>query len=553
LNTTVKKAIDNGEKSISVSLRKGRYYYDRNHLYLQKLNAPDVSITIKGNGSTLIPKGKDYRTGDDFKGLFNTDWAIVGEKDGTDISCWSRVFYAESRVEEVRSQKDLWRIKCAGLVDKSNKQCTHTFMLLTCWFKSFVLKVEHIEDGYLYFISDNHNYNESFHSYDLDYDYGYGKRFARFKLCNYNQTGQFRIDDKGKVISDEAQIHVCDGGSFLKIHASQLGRVRVTGISFLGASSMADQTSLIGVSSSGFQMLRFDGNRFVGIHNIGINLIGVSNVVIENNMFRDCYKTLINADNTSNNIRVVGNVFVHCGLRMNQDYCASIYGSDYSISNNVFCDFGYSAIRIGVWHGHIKKNLSKGVVENNEIFCTKDYLQDIDNYGLMDGGAIYVATQNDGAIIRYNYIHDIGGIKDNRGIFCDDGACNYSLYGNVIVRISNSYCIDAPRSVSVERNVGMANIGNVIRDNIVDGEIRFAGRENTINGCEYGTNYFLTNEGDGLPRTTLKNVSITGEAVVLTYTGEKNGRIGVSSNSYKRLKKCSEWKRLKGRFVRKNS
>ena len=31
---------------------------------------------------------------------------------------------------------------------------------------------------------------------------------------------------------------------------------------------------------------------------------------------------------------------------------------------------------------------------------------------------------------------------DNRGIFCDDGASNISIYGNVILNTPNSYCID---------------------------------------------------------------------------------------------------------------
>lgn len=62
---------------------------------------------------------------------------------------------------------------------------------------------------------------------------------------------------------------------------------------------------------------------------------------------------------------------------------------------------------------------------------------------LMDSGAIYTWTQNDQVIIRYNYIHDYTGASDNRGMFCDDGAANFKIIGNRILRIANSYCVDS--------------------------------------------------------------------------------------------------------------
>ena len=91
----------------------------------------------------------------------------------------------------------------------------------------------------------------------------------------------------------------------------------------------------------------------------------------------------------------------------------------------------------------------------------------------MDSGAIYLWTQSDGIIIRNNYIHDIAGAKDNRGIFCDDGTKNVTIEGNVIQRIQNCYCIDLREVKSVAEKVQDHNTGNICRNNLVDGDIRF--------------------------------------------------------------------------------
>lgn len=98
----------------------------------------------------------------------------------------------------------------------------------------------------------------------------------------------------------------------------------------------------------------------------------------------------------------------------------------------------------------------------------------------MDSGAIYIFTQNDGAVIRNNYIHDYVGMKDNRGIFCDDGAYGFTITGNVIRNVPNSYSIDSRLCLNVETQAGSVvkkvNYNNIIRNNRVDGPVRFEKR-----------------------------------------------------------------------------
>ena len=90
-------------------------------------------------------------------------------------------------------------------------------------------------------------------------------------------------------------------------------------------------------------------------------------------------------------------------------------------------------------------------------------------------------TINRDVTIRDNYIHDIGGYGQNRGIFCDDGTVNVHIVGNRVLRIRNFYCIDLRKMLSIENDPASAirkvNVGNTLENNIVDGDVRFWNRD----------------------------------------------------------------------------
>ena len=138
----------------------------------------------------------------------------------------------------------------------------------------------------------------------------------------------------------------------------------------------------------------------------------------------------------------------------------------------MFTDFTYGAIGIGTHYRDGIPASASGVVENNELYCNPDFTR-----YLMDSGAIYTWTINRKVLIRENYIHDIGGYKDNRGIFCDDGTVNVSIVGNRVLRIRNSWCIDLRRVPRVGKDpqsyIRTVNTGNRLENNIVDGKVRF--------------------------------------------------------------------------------
>jgi len=231
------------------------------------------------------------------------------------------------------------------------------------------------------------------------------------------------------------------------------------------------------------------------------------------------------------------------GKRVLNSFCISCHGNDFLISGNSFEDFGYGGIACGVGYKSKKTELCMGIVEDNTLSYSQEYLDNLKDHSLMDSGAIYLSTKSDGIIIRNNRVKNYSGSYYNRGIFCDDGAYNFELYGNVITGITNGYCIDSWRNAGVEEaktpgtGIQRSNVNISIHDNIIDGNIRFNGNESTDNGCRFGGNYILLADGEDFPKNDIKNVEVTREDVKLDYTGEKRSKVGLSRSSYKQVKK----------------
>ena len=95
------------------------------------------------------------------------------------------------------------------------------------------------------------------------------------------------------------------------------------------------------------------------------------------------------------------------------------------------------------------------------------------------------------------------------------------------IDIANSMCIDSRRVTFVERSntpesgIDRANINIVIRDNTVDGSIRFEAHEDSDNGCIKGANYILTAEDGKMPKMVISNVANPEEDIVLKHPETK--------------------------------
>lgn len=183
------------------------------------------------------------------------------------------------------------------------------------------------------------------------------------------------------------------------------------------------------------------------------------------------------------------------------------------IANNEFVDVNYGAIRVGNLNNGMteeKRLANLNLVEYNTIRYTDQWKFLRKKLALQDGGAIYVATNNNRAIIRYNKILGAGGVDYNeygmsRGIFCDDGAFNMSIYCNIIADTEwntfEHFDIDSRDCPNPKREIpagSFTNSNNQICYNLITGCLRMAEhcstrREpiTTSNNCRFEKNVII--------------------------------------------------------------
>lgn len=554
LQEKLTSAIESGKKNIYVSLLPGTYIAREKHITLKDINAADTKIRIVGHGATLIPEGREYHDGEAYEGTFSVgnSW-MCGNKD---VETWSYVRYADSLIEILDAEEKRCRLKCKNSFP-DDTDFSNAYILITHWFRSSVYKIDNLENQYIYFTADD--LKESYYSgYNVNDDYNYGKVNPRYKLCNV-ETGDdcLRITN-GKVCLPVGMMSVREGKiqRYITIKDCKFHSLEISGIKFFG-NSLKESNSAIYLKDNECESLQIHDCEFRGFRSSVVTSKASRNVIIANNVFSDCHFSGIQSDNASEGTIVKGNSFSSMGKRMTNSFCVICHGADYQVKNNAFVDFGFGGVGVGVWYKGAKKYNCSGVVEHNELKYSNNYVADIANHAIMDNGAIYLWTKNDGSIIRYNYINNFSGIKHNCGIFCDDGAYNYKLIGNVITGNVNNYCIDARRDARVEEvntpgsGIDRSNVNIVIKDNIVNGKIRVVGNEIQNNGCVLGNTYFLLLEKSKLPKNTIDKVNVIGENVILNYLGEKNGYVVLSAKSIRQLKKSPFWNEVKKYMVRR--
>ena len=176
------------------------------------------------------------------------------------------------------------------------------------------------------------------------------------------------------------------------------------------------------------------------------------------------------------------------------------------------------------------------------MYFTDDYAEYARKSSLIDGGAIYLYTKNAGTTIRYNRVHNYTGAHSNRGIYCDDGAYGFTLYGNVITGISNSNYIDSRLVPSADLPT---NTNNVVEYNIVEGRYKFEGNTKASNGCVKGKNIVL-NTANGEPyNTVLGKFDKAEEDINLEYKRNRDLEIVVPRSTRRELKKLPFYNRIK--------
>ncbi len=448
LNKEITKAICDGKKNIFVKISKGTYRFKENHIELKDLYK-DVSITISGRKAVLT-------SCPDLKNIDNDPWQNMVQLNNV--------------IQVLDKEKKICLIPYPNQWSSEYRHSI-TKVQVTQWFRARVYDVEKIDEKGIYFVAKELEWTNDYgrKGYNVNLDYLYLGVFPRFRL----------FDERLSISSNAS--------CFLHLDNVDGISLVMNGLSFCGN---ADGSALILVNDVKARYIQINNCLFNMIHGHVGFFSNVSNVLFDNNRVNNTSGNEIKFVNNCENVQVINNDFENCGKSIGQTFCVTCWESTYYVANNRFLDFGYSAIGVGIWHGFEKKWLSRGIIEYNEMSYSPAYFSDYYQHTLMDGGAIYVWTQNDGVIIRHNYIHDIVGMGDNRGIFCDDGANNIKIYNNIVLNTPNCFSIDS-RFVKDPENKFNCNFGNFMAHNIVDNSVRFMGYAEEERHCVKGYNIVL--------------------------------------------------------------
>lgn len=513
---SIRSHISKGVKSLCIYVNSEKtLFFKERHIYLTGIKAEETSITIKGNMTNISAVGQDFTN--------KTSGIIPYNEDITPNSCF--ITQEESRmipintgikqtdelVQVVDPNKKLCRIKSNYYSSSPNMR-----IQVTASFLSYICPILYIKKGYIYFIDENLEYREqSGGYYSINHDYAFGKSYPRYRLFNIPSNNTIFCKNNYLYLpKDTKHVHECSAKQFIRIVNCAFKELIITGLNFTGSKGPAP---LLFIHSTQTKSLEISNCHFKYIKGDILTLFSSTNINFHDNISSDCWRDAIIVYNDCKNINIFNNTFSDMGGMMQQQHVIFCQGENYHIYNNIFKDFSYCAIRVGV---HYKTKMSSpcyGVIENNEIFYTKDYFNNARKHTLMDSGAIYVATQNTHTVIKDNYIHDYTGMAENRGIFCDDGAMNVKILRNIVENIPNSYTIDAWRAVTVDKYVPNCNSNNSFSCNLLFGAYRFQGRDG---GKCYNTRNLIVNDKKG--ETVLTNViSISKDIDVTNELGTK--------------------------------
>lgn len=527
IESIIEKSSISGFSSIKITILPGVYYFKDSHITLNNV-AEDFSVSIMGNNVTLLPKSTDV------KGPL--DPLLAYYKGDNSFDSWGEVVQSSNLVEVVDADKHLCRL----LNDADVEVRKGDVIQIAQWYYTRRYPITDVNGSYIYFLCDNLSYISSSKEWNVNYDYIYGKSFPRYRI--------YRTSSTDKSLTESKVIN------FLDLNDKRIKSLTIDGLRFEGC-AYSNWKGLLRICRVNAKAVIISNCTFSNCKSICVNVNHSQNVSIHKCTFIGSYFDSVLFDNMCESVSVQDCLFRNCGTYWSNSFCIKAQGKDFHIARNEFQDFGYGAIGIGCYWETEKKGYVQGIVEFNEAYYTPSYFKDFWKHTLMDSGTIYTWTQNDNVVIRYNYIHDYTGMRDNRGIFCDDGTCNVKIYGNIVTNTPNSYSIDLRSVPSVESNpkykFGKVNVGNEIYGNIVDNKIRFEGRKNDPNnGCKKGPDYIIS-DGLDIPKSTISSVEILGENRSLSCIS-LDSNVTIDKSSYKIFKKHPYFKKIK-KWVKKGN
>lgn len=513
ITDSINDAVAQSFNSIIVKVASGTYYFKERHLSLSKIKSNTVSISIVGNNSLIVPRGREINSNSVLKDYdYNSSVIDIGVQKR--INVWSDMEYADEKVEVLDEATKLCCLKCSKL-DCSNSNVDNAYIMITAWCRTFYYKILRIEDSYVYFIAENLGPGiprSGRSEFNVNNDYLYAYAIPRYRVCNLKPL-------------NIGNVYICETQSFLWAVSTQCKSFEIKGFTFLGNNTMGDlestACSYMVFYDCKAESITVRNCRFIGQNSRVIALSKTDNVYVLNNRFLNTFRNGITAFNSCRNTIIKNNVFEENGENLSNNRCVSCSGSNYYIANNSFKDYGYCGISVGLYYTAKAENPPCGIVEHNELCYSEDRMKELWRYSIMDSGSIYTWTQNDKSVIRFNRIDNYGGVSFNNGIYCDDGTKGVSIYGNIITGIVNGSSIHLRRFSKADPYVGGANVSNNIYHNVMDGAFVFEGNESNSN-CSKGANIFLVKEEGILLERVVRNITVIEEDVFISDLGRRN-------------------------------
>lgn len=449
LSETIREAANMGISDLEINITAGKLTFSDNQVSLKGIRNTQMRISIQGHGVKIQSQGKFVKKFSDPKYMYlNKDSYFNPWTDfyfATDTIIWS---HESERYCRLRSSKKIKR--------KFHQQ--NLFIQYTCGYQSMICKLDRIDAWNLHFSNFDWMSKEPIDSRIINRDYSYGKVFPRYRLFG--------------ICACPKDLYECSASNLMQIEGCELGQLKVEGLQVLGSSSLAP---LIVVNNSKADSIVFSECTFSCIGGTLLKINNSCNIHFHSNHVDTIMGSGIHAGYGCEGIQITQNHFSHCGIAFTNSFAIQMNGDLFLIADNVFTDFNYGGIGVGIWGGSQTQSKCRGKVTQNELYYTTAFFAHPEQHTLMDSGAIYVWTRTDGISICNNHIHDIIGMKDNRGIFCDDGTKNVTISNNRIERIANSYDIDLRWCDAYKNNVPDHNTGNILLKNETTGHIRFAG------------------------------------------------------------------------------
>ena len=467
-------------------------------------NGSSNHLIIQGNGNLLRKNNKQVVENITYtNGLARTSIAnltyVYGQRFATDkgniLECSkSEVYQADGQIEdengnnltsENNSLKGIRRFKLpTELSTLSITENDNVYIDISHWFTGSICKVLKVENGYLYF-----NYSGA---YSINGDYEFLKEKASFFFYNLSYDGKGFLYKDGYLYFSPEYKHLFQETEFTIKITNNSGFVKIENLSFIDTVIKNYRSKCL------IEKCTFKNNDNLVVSNLTYDSSDDLSTVAQDKgelYVNECHFEKLSKgaifSSVDTSCEICDNTFVDTGLSRNNYNCIEVLGYHH-VYNNRFTDYGYCGIRVG----YIKKVYPKdfvceGIVEHNILKQSEEYFSSKARFFvLMDTGAITTDDTIKNAIIRYNKIINFVGRGANRGIFCDYGTSNVTIYGNIIENTPNSYAIDAYNSSNeYQDDEKKSSINKVIFHNITDNGILLEGSHLVEdNGCILGHN-----------------------------------------------------------------